>query len=147
MPLPAPRRRHRTHLGNDSRGLTLVEVLVAVAILAVAIIPLYRAVNVGFQGVKAGEDSLVGLALLERAVEETKASAADSFPPSSIPDPGQADYGAGEGVNGYSLIRTVTAMDWKDADNQDVVVRVEIRIRKGGRTVGRTTFLLHREGI
>lgn len=146
VPTPQPRSSCRL----DQRGLSLIEVLVATAILAIAIIPLYSAIGHGFKYVIAGREAAVGMNLLERAIEETKQEALTSFPPQDIPNGGNTglDYGSDQDIYRYNLTRTVTLLGWMDSIyNQQTSAKVLIKITKGNRTVSKATFLIHKKGL
>lgn len=131
---PASRR-------GDEHGLTLVEVLVAAAILAIAILPLFYALGYGLKGVRSGRDAAVASALAEQAVEEAKAQARrDSGNLADLVDPA---YGADQGLEGYTLERTVE----NDVNDWTGMKKVSVRILKDGRTLASVTFLIYKEGF
>lgn len=136
----------RGAIGGEA-GVTLLEVLVAGAILAVALVPLYSALSQGVIGVRGGADAAAASALLERAAEEAKAEAAANFDAfASLPAPVE-NYGADQYVGGFTLERTVEdgVPGWAGSAGQ--IKRVTIVISRDGRRLGSATFLVHRKGF
>lgn len=129
--MPAPRK------ALDSAGFSLVEVLVAAAILVIGLVPLSAAINSGLKSMTAADQSLAAAILLERAAEEAKAAPFDDL--SSLR---AADFGGDLGEKGYSLERSVT-----DAPGMAGVKRVRITISRGNRLLAQATFLIHRRGV
>lgn len=121
----------------DPSGFSMIEVLVAVAILVIGLLPISSAINHGLKNVSAGKHSIVGATLLERAAEEAKDTPFDDLSSENEPD-----FGSDRGDRGYSLERTVT-----DAQGMADVKRVQIEIRRGDRLLARGTFLIHRKGF
>lgn len=128
-------------------GVTLLEVLIAGAILSIALIPLHSALSYGFRGVRAGADAATAAALLERAAEEAKGEAGSNFDAfASFPAPVQ-NYGADQNVGGYTLERNVESgvAGWDGSTGE--VKHVTLRIAKDGRYLGSTIFIVHRKGF
>lgn len=142
----APRPPRAPRAAGGEAGLTLLEVLVAAAILAVALVPLYTALSRGFLGVRSGADAAAASALLERAVEEAKAEAAANFETfTSLA--AVEDYGADRYVGGYTLERTVEdgIPGWTGSAGE--LKRVTCTISRDGRRLGSATFIVHRKGF
>lgn len=77
-------RRHPGHLDparGDQRGLTLVEILVAAAVLGVAVAALGIVVPVSLAGVRDGNQLSTATFLAEQALERTRAAAWTANPP------------------------------------------------------------------
>lgn len=135
-------RPHRPDLLNEA-GFTLVEALIAVAILVVGLLPVSSAINYGYKNVIAGKQSFAGTALLERAAEEAKGTPWDSLASLTVDD-----FGSDLGVKGYRLERTVTVVaGMNDRKGNPMVKKVQLRISRGDRTVGRTTLIIHKKGV
>lgn len=124
--------------GRGEAGLSMVEAVIAIAILAIAIIPLFSAINYGYRTVIAGKHSFVGAALLQRAAEEAKNTPYEDLPVS------QTD----EDFEGYHVKRTVAEVEsMTNRQGVPVVKQVELRVSRDDRTLARTTFIIHKKGF
>ncbi len=133
-------RRHQS-----GRGAALLEVLVAMALIVVAVLPMGNALR----SIAAAGDYLRAAALAQQATEQAKSEAAADFA-------AFAASGATEGrARGYNVCRRVTATPagW------DGTARVEIAVTRApcaavwsgqapaAATPARLDFLVAREGV
>ncbi len=131
-----------------AKGFTLVEVLVAVALVAVALAPLALRLREGTAWLAVVSQSIQATDLLQRAAEETKEEPfADVLSTSSPEDYPSAD-------SGFQLTRTVAdaqttnGAKMLDRDGQVVAKQVTLRIlrRSDGKVMADCTFLVYRDG-
>ncbi len=137
-------RRHQS-----GRGAALLEVLVAMALIVVAVLPMGNALVAALRSIAAAGDYLRAAALAQQATEQAKSEAAADFA-------AFAASGATEGrARGYNVCRRVTATPagW------DGTARVEIAVTRApcaavwsgqapaAATPARLDFLVAREGV
>lgn len=116
------------------RGFTLVEILVAVVILTVAVLPIVGIVGNGFSRVYHGRDVARASFLVRQAAEEAKAQDFDSLGPTVVSD--YAD-------SGLELRREV---DQAGSMPQSLVKKVTVGIYRDGRLLADAVFLVYRKG-
>ena len=68
-------------------GLTYAEILMALVILAVALVPLLSQFYIGFQGSRVGRDITIATNLAEDLIDEIRSKRFDENPPPSQPVP------------------------------------------------------------
>lgn len=131
----------------SNAGITLVEVLVAAALVTVGMLAALSAMIVGFRGVEAAHRSSVALFLAEERLEEVRAVAQESRPalgpsrlaPEAFPE---EPYGAIAGRPGYRR-STEVAIDPDDRRNtRRVSVTVFYRVGAGPETFERLSTLV-----
>ena len=126
------------------RGITLVEVLVAAAVLTVGILAALSAMAIGFSGVEAAHRSSVALFLAEERLEQVRGFALGP-PPAQGPsrlatEPFPAEpYGTIAGYPGYRRLTEVTVEPEGLRDTHRVAVTVFYRTG-GGVGAGTETF-------
>lgn len=137
---PSPRARRRQPppwssrtLAGDGRGMTLLEVLVAAALLAAVALPLFAGLGYGWRGVRAGRQEAVAAALLQCGAEESKAEGYAALATGPIPACREGDW---------TVRRTVT--DIWDGKGKRVVVQV---VDGDGRVRASALFLMHERGF
>lgn len=116
------------------RGFTLIEVLVAAVILAVAVVPIVGVVGNGFSQVQRGRDVARASFLVRQAAEEAKVQDFDSLGPAVVPD-----YAA----SGMELRREIG-----QAGNmpQSLVKKVTVGVYRDGRLLASAVFLVYKKG-
>jgi prepilin-type N-terminal cleavage/methylation domain-containing protein len=120
----------RTLIGQDERGFTLAETLVAIAILGVGLVALLSSMSWGFATVDASRRSTTALFLAEQRMEQVKAFAVSTAPGqgwaqvSSAVFPSEG-YGTIAGYRDYRRTVTVTANPGGAAPNTKLV---EVRV-------------------
>lgn len=127
-----------TGAGRRQGGFTLVEVLVAMAILSLALLPLFSAFWVGTANIYAVGSYAEANALLRQAVEEIKAT------PFSLLTAGNYTREAYAGST-FTLTYTISDVTTM-VDRQGLVVlkKVSLALEKGGRTYARAEFTVYR---
>lgn len=129
--------------GRGEAGFSMVEALIAMAILVIAIIPLFSAINYGYKTVIFGKHAYVGAALLQRDAEEAKNTPYDNLASRTVDD-----FGSDLNTWGYRLERTVTDVaSMTNSQGVPVVKQVVVKITRGERTLTRTTFIIHKKGF
>jgi prepilin-type N-terminal cleavage/methylation domain-containing protein len=116
------------------RGFTLIEILVAVVILAVAVVPIMSVVGNGFSQVYHGRDIARASFLVRQAAEEAKAMSFDDLVSRTDPD-----Y-AGSGLE---LRREVGSVPGMDANKMK---KVTVGVYRDGRLLADAVFLVYKRG-
>ncbi|MBC7106290.1 MAG: prepilin-type N-terminal cleavage/methylation domain-containing protein [Firmicutes bacterium] len=116
------------------RGFTLIEILVAVAILAVAVIPIMDVITGGLAQVYRGRDIVRASFLVRQAAEEAKAADFPALGPREVPD-----Y-AGSGLELRQEVTPVPGMD------PGKVKKVTVGIYRDGRLLADAVFLVYEKG-
>ncbi|MGB9887940.1 MAG: type IV pilus modification PilV family protein [Moorellales bacterium] len=118
----------------NGRGFTLVEILVAVAILTAAVLPIMDILTNGVYQIFRGRDMVRASFLVRQAAEEAKAM--DFAALASRQDP---DY-AGSGLELRQEVASVPGMD------PGKVKRVTVGVYRDGRLLADAVFLVYRDG-
>ncbi|MDI6871879.1 MAG: prepilin-type N-terminal cleavage/methylation domain-containing protein [Bacillota bacterium] len=124
------------------KGLTLIEVLVAVAIVGLAIVPLTLQLGQGTAWLGDASTRVLALDLLQRAAEETKATSYASVGPISPPQ------AYPPGSTSFLLSRELAAVPMNDSDGQPLARQVTLRILRSSdqKVMAECTFLIYRDG-
>lgn len=115
-------------------GFTLVEMLVAAVILAVAVVPIVGLIGNSFSHVDHGRDVARASFLLRQAAEEAKAADFDSLGPAVVPD-----Y-AGSGLELRREVSQAGSMP------QSAVKKVTVGMYRDGRLLADAVFLVYKKG-
>lgn len=130
-----------------ARGMSLVEVLVAAAIVSVGVLAALSAMAIGFDGIEAAHRSSVALFLAEERIEEVRAFALGLPPEQGLsrltPDRFPAEgYRAIPGRPGYRRVTEVTVAPDGVRDTRLVTVTVFYRTGASPETFERLSTLL-----
>jgi len=130
--------------GSGEAGLTLVELVIATFVLALAVLAVLYGMTATLASIRVGEDTAVAASLLRQAVEETKLEPFDAL--------ADVTWFGYQGMP-YDVERTVTvAMTNPNAPGRAEVKQVELRVYRQPRSrypepVAVWTFLVYRGGI
>ncbi|MBI4607826.1 MAG: type II secretion system protein [Candidatus Rokubacteria bacterium] len=143
MPLPAGLQGWR----QAETGLTLVEIGIALAILAVGLTAFLSTFPVAFDGIQAARQSSTAVFLAVQRLEEVKAFAVSSDPARGLANVTAASFPTEpyDSITGYARYRReVTILDTgaDPADARSVKVTVFYRASPAGIAVGETAVSL-----
>lgn len=82
----------RRRVGEDTRGDTIVEVLIAVAVVSLVIVSAYAIVNRSLMGIQAAQEQSYAQKLVEQQVEMLRAADVSPSPLGGCYNPGTAAY-------------------------------------------------------
>ncbi len=121
---------------TSEQGVTLVEELVTVAIIAFGIVILVAMITTGVIGVRQVNDNVIAETLARSQLELVK----DAFYEA---DPGTNPYPAVTGVPGYSVIVAIeywntTSSSFSTTLRNDGLQRVTVTVSSGGDTLAQT---------
>ncbi|MBI2873460.1 MAG: hypothetical protein HYY09_00085 [Firmicutes bacterium] len=133
----------RQNRNNRQNGTALVEVLIAVAVIAAVLFPTFDAIKAGLHGTVTARRVMQAANLWRRAAEEAKAAPYDSLAPGVSSSPSYHP--------GFEMKQEVTLLaEMPDQYGQPRVKRVEVRIypagRSGGKPLAESSFLIFENG-
>lgn len=129
------------HYTRNQSGFTLVEVMVAVLLLGIVLVPFMGALTNGIMMLYRGRDRSVASYLLQQRAEEIKAAGYDNLP---VGETAYPNYG-GSAWTLKQNVSTVTSMPGQGGSV--VVKKVTLELDKNGNMVDSLTFLLYKGGI
>lgn len=123
----------------NNRGFTLVELIVASALLVIVLVPLFTTLTESYMHLRMTDDYHKATFFLQQKAEELRSSSFDGL--------SNQNFTSYQGSK-YDLIQTVTDVeDMKDSDNNIVIKKVVLEIKKGDRLLGEMEFLIYKDGI
>ncbi|MCL4424975.1 MAG: prepilin-type N-terminal cleavage/methylation domain-containing protein [Firmicutes bacterium] len=128
-------------LQRGSAGYSLVEVLVAMAILSLALLPLFSAFLVGARNIYSTGPYVEANSLLRQAVEEIKAT---PFQVLTAGDYTHDNY-AGSSFTLKYTVSDVTAMP--DRQGKIAMKKISLSLERGGQVYARAEFTVYRTRI
>lgn len=127
--------------GRKQDGFTLVEVVIAVSLLIIVLVPFMGALTNGIMMLYRGRDRSVASYLLQQRTEEIKTVGYDNLPVGEAVFP---NYGGST----WTLKQNITAVNSMPGQGGSVVVKkVTLELDKNGNMVDSLTFLLYKGGI
>lgn len=132
---------------REEAGHTLLELVVALTLLALVMLPFLTGLGTAARGVEVVEGKLLAARLLEREAEKTKAELR-----SQVETAGEMTYGdqfdddyAGSGLRLERRVEPVVVM--ADGAGRPAVARVRLRLSRQGRELAEVVFLFYRWGF
>ncbi|MGI9862730.1 type II secretion system protein [Moorella naiadis] len=126
---------------RNQDGFTLVEVMVAVLLLGIVLVPFMGALTDGIQLLYRGRDRVIAAYLLQQRAEEIKAAGYDNLPAGETAYPNYS----GSAWTLKQNVSTVTSMPGQGGSA--VVKKVTLELDKNSNMVDSLTFLLYKGGI
>ena len=112
---------------RDQRGMTLVEVLVAVAVIAIGLTAVAMGMQLGTAGVAEGQQQTTAIFLAEQRLEDIKAFALSTDAGQGWTNVTNATFAAAEAygaIAGYTTYRRTTTITTPTATTKRVTVSV-----------------------
>lgn len=127
--------------GRNQGGFTLVEVVIAVSLLIIVLVPFMGALTNSIMMLYRGRDRSVASYLLQQRAEEIKNAGYDNLPVGEAVFP---NYG-GSTWTLKQNVSTVNSMP--DQGGSVVVKKVTLELDKNGNIIDTMTFLTYKGGI
>ncbi|GEA15372.1 hypothetical protein E308F_16160 [Moorella sp. E308F] len=127
--------------GRKQDGFTLVEMVIAVSLLIIVLVPFMGALTNGIMMLYRGRDRSVASYLLQQRAEEIKAAGYDNLP---VGETAYPNYGG----SAWTLKQNVSTINSMPGQcGSAVVKKVTLELDKNGNMVDSLTFLLYKGGI
>jgi prepilin-type N-terminal cleavage/methylation domain-containing protein len=117
----------------DNKGFTIIEIVLAMLILGIAVVPLVTGIYKGYEQMRMGDEYNKASFYLQEKAEEIKATPFDDVTDENYPN--FHEY--------YNIVQTVT----DNIAGLSSIKRVKLSISKGSRNLGEFEFLIHEKGI
>ena len=128
-------------LSRNNRGFTLIELMVAVAILALAVLGIFHAYSVGFMGMADARDRTEAVNYIQKILEEYKNTPFNKITDKPMSPIEGTKFSSGSIVINIAepgetvyLKKVITQVRWKDRDNNLVIEEASTLIYKPQKT-------------
>lgn len=129
------------YMRRNQDGFTLVEVVIAVSLLVIVLVPFMGALTNGIMMLYRGRNRSVASYLLQQRAEEIKAAGYDNLP---VGETAYPNYG-GSSWTLKQNVSTVTSM--LGQGGSAVIKKVTLELDKNGNIIDSMTFLTYKGGI
>jgi prepilin-type N-terminal cleavage/methylation domain-containing protein len=118
---------------ENNKGFTIIEVILAMLILGIAVVPLASGIYKGYEQMRMGDEFNKASFYLQEKAEEIKAA-----PFEDVTDKNYPNF-----HEDYHIVQTVT----NNVAGMTSIKRIKLSISKGSRNLGEFEFLIHEKGI